>query len=84
MFNVYVIKNKKGVIYIGQTANLENRLKRHNDVIKNDLKSFTHKNKDGDWRLVYTEKLETRKESMIREKQLKSFRGREFLKKIIK
>lgn len=84
MFSVYVIKNKKGVIYIGQTVNLENRLKRHNGVIKNDLKSFTHKNKDGDWELVFKEELKTRKEAMIREKQLKSFKGREFIKKIIK
>jgi putative endonuclease len=84
MFYVYVIKNEKDVIYIGQTSNLENRLRRHNGVIKNDLKAFTHKNKSGDWKLVYTEELKTRAEAMLREKQLKSSRGREFIRSLLK
>jgi predicted GIY-YIG superfamily endonuclease len=34
----------------------------------------------GTWRLVYTEQFETRVEALRREKQLKSYRGRVFLK----
>lgn len=80
MFNVYAIKNEiSGKIYIGQTFDLENRLKRHNGILKNKLKSFTSKNK-GVWKLIYREECNTREEALIREKQLKSYRGREFIK----
>jgi len=84
MFNVYAIKNDvSGKIYIGQTSDLEKRLKRHNGVLKNKTKSFTSKNKGG-WKLIYKEELNSRGEALIREKQLKSYRGREFIKSLLK
>ena len=81
MFYVYVIKNSQNSkIYIGQTINLEKRLKRHNDKLSNKRKSFTHKNKgSGEWILVYKEEFEERKDALKREKELKSFQGRKFL-----
>ena len=45
-------------------------------------KSFTSKN-DGLWVLVYKEEFKTRSEAVKREKQLKSSRGREFIKNLI-
>ncbi len=39
---------------------------------------------DGKWEIVYQEKTDTRKQVLIREKQLKSYRGRESVWKIIK
>jgi putative endonuclease len=82
MFITYVIKNEENKIYIGQTANLDKRLKRHNDLLTNRKTSYTSKNKSN-WKLVYTEKFNTRKEAMKREKQLKSYQGRLFVKNII-
>lgn len=80
-FFVYAIYNytcKK--IYIGQTDNLEKRLLEHNEKFGNHYTSRYQ----GSWKLIYSEKNITRKEALIREKQLKSYRGREFIKKKIK
>lgn len=81
MFSVYALYNKKHKkIYIGQTNNLEERLELHkNKKFKN---SFTSRF-DGEWELIYTEEVENRNKALIRERQLKSFRGREFIKKHI-
>ena len=81
---VYVIKNNKNnKIYVGQTSNLKNRLNRHNCLLKNKTTSFTSKNKDsGLWEIIYSEELNTRKEAIIREKQLKSYQGRLFIKNL--
>jgi len=77
MFVVYCIYNKKhNKIYIGQTKNIEERLIVHN---KRTLRGYTSRF-DGEWDLVYSEKVLTRSEALNREKQLKSYRGREFLK----
>jgi putative endonuclease len=84
MFFVYALHNHgKDKIYIGHTSNLENRLKRHNGLLKTKLTSFTTKNK-GIWELIYKEEFETRKEAANREKELKSFQGRNFIKSILK
>lgn len=81
MFSVYALYNPKyGKIYIGQTADLAERLRIHAEgTFKN---SFTAKH-DGQWILIYSESANTRVEAIAREKQLKSFRGREFIKKYI-
>ncbi|MBU4209897.1 GIY-YIG nuclease family protein [Patescibacteria group bacterium] len=80
---VYVIKNKKtDKIYIGQTNNLKNRLKRHNGHLKNKVTSYTSKNK-GEWQLVYKEEYDTRKKAIKSEKQLKSYQGRQYIKRTI-
>ena len=82
-FYVYAIENKiRNKIYIGYTVDLSNRLKRHNGLLKNKSTAFTNKN-SGNWDLVYSEVFETRQEAMKREKELKSFRGREFIRNII-
>ncbi|MEK7196014.1 MAG: GIY-YIG nuclease family protein [Patescibacteria group bacterium] len=80
MFTVYVIENEESKkIYIGQTANLKVRLDRHNGVLLNKATSFTAKNK-GKWNLIYREDFDSRDGAVKREKELKSFRGREFVK----
>lgn len=84
MFYTYVVQNsvtKK--IYIGQTDNTVKRVDQHNDTSfkKN---SYTKLNKgQGTWELVYTEEYKTRVEAKIREKQLKTSRGRDFIKNTI-
>ncbi|OGY48435.1 MAG: hypothetical protein A3J65_00650 [Candidatus Buchananbacteria bacterium RIFCSPHIGHO2_02_FULL_45_11b] len=68
-------------IYIGHTDNLTERMKRHNNEMAHKKSSYTYKNV-GPWRLRYKEEFPTRKEAMIREKQLKSAKGREFIKNL--
>ncbi|MBI3627836.1 MAG: GIY-YIG nuclease family protein [Candidatus Sungbacteria bacterium] len=81
MYFVYALYNKKfDKIYVGQTENLEKRLTLHEE--KTFKNSFTSRF-DGHWDLIYSEHLTTRREALRREKQLKSFRGREFIKKYI-
>ncbi|MFA5750237.1 MAG: GIY-YIG nuclease family protein [Candidatus Shapirobacteria bacterium] len=81
-FFTYVLKNSQtNKIYIGQTINLKSRIDRHNNLLKNKNSSFTHKNKkDGEWLLIYSEEFTERKLAVKREKELKSYRGREFIK----
>jgi putative endonuclease len=83
MFFTYAIYNKiKDKIYIGHTKDLEQRIERHNQLLPNKLTSYTSKNR-GLWKLVYQEEFETRGEAMKREKELKTSRGRYFIKKNI-
>lgn len=70
-----------GKIYIGQTQNLEMRLKQHNKPLS-FKKNYTKLNK-GPWKVFYKEIASTRKEAILREKQLKSARGRAFLKTLL-
>lgn len=80
MYDVYTIYNlKNDKIYIGQTEDLQLRLDLHN---KKTFKGYTSRF-DGEWQLIYREEVATRQEALKREKQLKSFRGREFVKKFI-
>jgi len=83
MFTVYaIISESTDKIYIGQTIDLVVRLEQHNNVEKH-LSQFTSQNK-GPWKLIYKEEYKTRGEALKREKQLKSYRGREFIRNLIK
>ena len=78
---VYALYNEKhGKIYIGQCSNLKTRLNLHED--KTFPKSYTARF-DGSWILIYKEEVQDRKTALLREKQLKSYRGREFIKQFI-
>jgi len=80
MYTVYVIHNKvHDKIYIGQTKDLTERMRMHNEHL---LKGFTSRF-SGEWFVVYREEVESRQQALIKEKQLKSFRGREFIRKFI-
>ena len=80
MYSVYAIFNPKyKKIYIGQSKDLENRLKLHQErTFKNSYTSQFN----GKWILIHKEDFETRKEAIIRERQLKSYRGREFIRRL--
>jgi len=81
MFVVYALYNPKHKkLYIGQTRDIDLRLKQHEGKIFQN--SFTSRF-DGDWILLYKEEQPNRSNALIREKQLKSYRGREFLKNYI-
>jgi putative endonuclease len=76
MYFVYVLRSLCfDKIYIGYTSDLENRLIAHNHQSnKGWSKSFQP------WKILFHEKFETKSEAMIREKQLKSAKGREYIK----
>ena len=78
MFFVYVLFSEAcGKRYVGQTDDLERRLREHNDPLSN-VRKFTSRNA-GPWRLVWSEMFDSRREAMAREKWLKSGVGREWL-----
>ena len=79
MFTVYVLYSKGfDKIYIGYTSNLELRLMAHN--MPNN-KGWT-KNLQP-WEVIYTEEFSDKASAMKRELQLKSQKGREFIRGII-
>ena len=81
MFYVYAIFNRKhSKLYIGQTSNLVERIKLHNSGLF--ANSYTSRF-DGEWCLIYKEEVLNRSKAIYREKQLKSYRGREFIKQFI-
>ena len=77
VYALYNIETNK--IYIGQTNNIEHRLKEHNDKRGNH---FTAK-VVGEWKLVYEEELSSRNKAIRREIELKSYQGRKFIKNLI-
>jgi putative endonuclease len=81
MYLVYAVYNQKhNKIYIGQTENIEERMKLHNN--HTFVHSYTSRF-DGTWQLIYQEEVATRTKTLIREKQLKSYQGRQFIKQHI-
>ena len=78
MFVVYVLYSEKAKCkYTGYTSDIERRLKEHNEGL---LGKFT-KGK-GPWKLIYQEKFENKRAAIIREKELKTGKGRDHIKRI--
>ena len=78
MYTVYALFNPDHKrIYIGQTKDMANRLGLHTEATFRT--SYTARF-SGDWVVIYTEQANDRRAALRREKQLKSFRGREFVK----
>jgi putative endonuclease len=67
---VYILRTSKNTLYIGQTSNLEKRIKEHSD--KNGKGSKYMRSFDS-FELVYQEEFKTRSEALKREYQLKQF-----------
>ena len=79
MYYVYALFSKRyDKIYIGFSENPERRLQFHNDP---DNKGWSKSYQP--WEIIYTETLDSKREALIREKQLKSSRGRAFVREII-
>ncbi|MGE0688090.1 MAG: GIY-YIG nuclease family protein [Dehalococcoidia bacterium] len=77
MFIVYVLRNPAGRLYIGQTSDLPRRLQQHLNGESRWTKSH------GPWTLVHSEEFDTRAEAMTREKQMKSGRMNQELRREI-
>ena len=79
MYTTYVLYSEKyDKIYIGFTSDLEQRLLSHNRLA---TKGWTVKYRP--WRLLYTEEYEAKSDAMRRERELKSYRGRQFIRGLL-
>ncbi len=79
MFYVYILQSEKdNGYYIGYTANLSIRLLWHNEG-----KNKSTKNR-GPLKLVYIEQYKNKNDAIKREKEIKSYKGGNAFKKIIK
>ncbi len=79
MHYVYIIYSKKlNKKYIGYTKDLKRRLNRHN----NNRSNYT--SKGGQWKLLYYEVFRSEKDARQEELFLKTGRGRERLKFLLK
>ncbi|MCG9879957.1 MAG: GIY-YIG nuclease family protein [Bacteroidia bacterium] len=78
MYTVYVLYSEPhNQIYIGYTSNLIQRIWNHNFG-----STESHTKKFRPWKVIYTDFLQTKSEALIREKQLKSFQGRKFIREV--
>lgn len=69
-FYVYILRTSRNTLYIGQTNNLEKRIKEHQ---KRSDRSAKYIRYFDSVELVYSEKYETRKAAMQREIYLKKW-----------
>ena len=79
LYTVYALYSKKyDKIYIGYTSNLIKRFHSHNEL---GIKGHTVRYRP--WEVVYTEIFNSKNEAMKREKELKSYQGRCYIRKLI-
>ena len=78
MYYLYILKSETtNRFYIGQSQDVPGRLAYHNANYSKFLKNR------GPWRLVYTETFATRGEAMRREYQLKSWKDRRMIERLL-
>ncbi len=78
MYWVYILNsNSADRFYIGQTANLDNRIFHHNSGREKYTKRAS------DWELVYSKKFNTRTQAQKVENFIKKQKSRTFIEKII-
>ena len=80
MFIVYALySSSHDKIYVGYSSNLQERLRSHNELAK---KGWTVRYRP--WEVIYQEKQPTKSKALLREKQLKSAKGREFIWELVR
>jgi len=67
---VYILRTSSNTLYIGQTNNLEKRIREHKNKSSKSAKYLRYFT---DFKLVYSEKYKTRSEAMKRETELKKW-----------
>jgi putative endonuclease len=79
MYYVYALYSKgHNKIYIGSSSDLVARLDAHNDIRN---KGWTGNFRP--WNLLYSEELPSKHLALIREKQLKTAKGRAFIRSFL-
>ena len=75
---MYILRSKKnGRYYVGQTSNLWDRLRRHNEGRVKATRGAIP------WVLMHTERYETRRKAVEREREIKSKKSRGFIERLI-
>ncbi|MBU1326969.1 GIY-YIG nuclease family protein [Patescibacteria group bacterium] len=77
MHCVYILKSIGGKYYIGSTCDVDKRICKHNNGSVRSTKAYRP------WRLVYTEQYGTKIETLKREKEIKSWKKRIAIDKLI-
>ena len=78
MFFVYILQSESSNrYYIGQTKTLHERVAYHNANYSRSLKNR------GPWKLIYFESFSTRAEAMRRERQIKSWKDRSMIERLV-
>ncbi|MCX6758057.1 MAG: GIY-YIG nuclease family protein [Candidatus Nomurabacteria bacterium] len=79
MFYIYILNSiKNGRYYIGSCEDINIRLSRHNKGLVKSTKFYLP------WKIVYTEEYKTLSEARKREFQIKSWKKRSEVEKLIK
>ena len=78
MYFVYIIRCAEGRYYIGSTEDIEKRVAQHNSK---QYKGWT--NRFNEWKLVYSESFSTRREALIREREIKKMKGGRSFKALV-
>ena len=79
MFYTYILNSiKNGRYYIGSCEGITKRLNRHNSGLVRSTKFYLP------WKIVYTEEYKTLSEARKREYQIKGWKKREAIERLIK
>lgn len=79
MHYIYILRSEKdNKLYTGATADLQNRLKQHNN------NQVTYTKNRGPFKLIYYEVCTNQQDSYAREKYLKSGMGKRYIKNRLK
>lgn len=78
MYYLYILKSQKnGAYYIGSCKDLEQRLKLHNTGLVKSTKRYIP------WQIVYFERYIALKDAKQREQQIKSWKKRSAIERLI-
>ena len=78
MFYIYILYSESlDSFYVGSTSNVETRLEKH---LQNH-KGYTARAKD--WKIVYTEIFQNKLDALSREKQIKNWKSKKMIEKLI-
>lgn len=79
MYFVYVIQSEKNNrYYVGYTSDMADRLNHHNSGATRSTKTARP------WKLVYKEEYSAKKDAEFRERQIKSYKGGQAFKNLLK
>ena len=78
-YYLYIIESlKDGSYYVGSTQNLSERLERHNQG------RSTYTKDKRPWKLAYAEEHPDRSRAIMREKQIKSKKSKEYIENLVR
>ncbi|WP_025667766.1 GIY-YIG nuclease family protein [Aquimarina megaterium] len=78
MFIVYILFSESiDMYYVGHTANIKDRLVRHNQGRSKSTK------RGAPWRLMYSERFKTKSEAYQREMEIKKKKSRKYIENLI-